>query len=278
MSSRCLPSEERCLLAFRGPDAVRYLNGQLTQDTRNLADTALPACVTDAKGKLQAFVYVFRGNEDSIWIDAPSEQAEELETRLTRYLIADDVEVEDLTGQWKLIHVIDASQAPTVPDGALVRNASRAGCDGYDVWLPAGTSFETASLTGEEAETRRITTRTPAWGRELIPGMLPPEAGLDQNAISYHKGCYIGQEVLSRIKSSGRLNRKLAAFLVGPEAAIGDTFAGEKRSTGSLTSIAPQANEDGLFPALGFLDKSAFEKADLMLAEKDGSVRVVSTI
>ena len=61
---RCLPPSKRSLLVFRGPDAVRYLNGQLTQDVRKLGDTALPSCVTDAKGRLQFYVHVFRGSKD----------------------------------------------------------------------------------------------------------------------------------------------------------------------------------------------------------------------
>ena len=79
LALRCLEPAKRCLLAFRGPDAVRYLNGQLTQDVRDLGDRALASCVTDAKGRLQAFVHVFRGPDDSIRVEGPAEQEEELE-------------------------------------------------------------------------------------------------------------------------------------------------------------------------------------------------------
>ena len=84
------------LLEFRGPDAVRFLNGQLTQDVRRVANSAvsLPSCVTDAKGKLQFRVTLADRGDGALWLACPADQADGLETRLTRYLIADDVEVE----------------------------------------------------------------------------------------------------------------------------------------------------------------------------------------
>lgn len=274
----CLPPDDRCLLSFKGPDAERYLNGQLTQDVRDLSDRAVPACVTDAKGRLQAFVHAFRGVDEAIWIEAPAALEEELEARLTRYLIADDVEVENLSGRWRLIHLIDPDPSQDHPAG-LARRCARAGADGIDLWLPAGGTPDLAPISAAEAETRRITARIPAWGSELTPGMLPPEAGLDRSAISYHKGCYIGQEVLSRIKTAGRLNRKLAAFLVDPGAAPGDLLgSGDPRPAGQLTSVAPWPGEAGTHAALGYLDKAAFEAVELPIQGQAGIARVLGFV
>jgi folate-binding protein YgfZ len=275
---RCLPPEDRCLFAFKGPDAERYLNGQLTQDVRDLSDRALPACLTDAKGRLQAFVHVFRGEDQAIWIEGPASQEEELEARLTRYLIADDVDVENLTDRWQLVHLIDCGSPQDLPPG-LARRCVRVGEDGVDLWIPAGTIVDARPISAAEAETRRITARIPAWGRELVSGMLPPEAGLDRSAISYHKGCYIGQEVLSRIKTAGRLNRRLAALLVDPGAAPGDLLgdAGE-RAAGQITSVAPWPNEAGTHAALGYLDKSTFDAVELAVAGKSGIARVLGFV
>jgi folate-binding protein YgfZ len=273
---RCLSPSKRCLLSFRGPDAERYLNGQLTQDVRDLGDRALPSCVTDAKGRLQAWIHVFRGPDGGIWVDGPAEQEEELEQRLTRYLIADDVEVERLSEDWQLVHAIDGWGQP-VPAGGFIRKAERIGRDGLDLWIPAGGVVEVDGVSDAEAETRRIAGRIPAWGKELTGGMLPPEAGLDRNAISYHKGCYIGQEVLSRIKSAGRLNRKLAALLVDPGTQAGDLLgeAGAPRDAGVITSVAPWPEEAGTHAALGYLDKSAFEATELPVTGKPAVARVL---
>ncbi len=272
---RCLPATGRTLLAFRGPDAIRYLNGQLTQDVRNPGDAVLPACVTDAKGRLQFFVRVFRGPEDALWIEGPEDVAEELEARLTRYLIADDVEVDNLSGRWQCIHLPDCPVLPDLEEG-FVRKANRTGSEGSDIWLPAGEAFPCTPLSAEESEARRIAAGIPAWGRELKPGMLPPEAGLDRTAISYHKGCYIGQEVLSRMKSAGKVNRRLARFSVGAEAAAGDTLAASEgaKAAGTLTSVSPLPDDSGAHAALGYLEKAGFGTEEFAITGKGGAARV----
>jgi folate-binding protein YgfZ len=273
---RSLAPEPRCLLAFRGPDAERYLNGQLTQDVRDLGETALPACVTDAKGRLQAFVRVFRGADGTPWVEGPAEQREELEARLGRYLIADDAEIHDISDDWQLVHVVDTLDAPAV-DGGFVRHARRIGMDGFDLWLPAGSLPELEIITEGEAETRRIQARLPKWGAELTPGMLPPEAGLDKTSICYHKGCYIGQEVLSRLKTAGKLNRRLAALLVEPKTETGSALEFEGKAAGKLTSIAPWPNESGLHAALGYVEKTAFEAGELSIPGH-GNARVLGFV
>ena len=277
MKLRSLAPESRCLLAFRGPDAVRYLNGQLTQDVRDLTETALPSCVTDAKGKLQAFVHVFRGPDDFPWVEGPADQREELEARLGRYLIADDAEIHDISADWQLVHVVDAAEPPSF-DRGFFRRAARVGTDGFDLWLPTGSPLpELEILTEAEAETRRIHARLPKWGAELTSGMLPPEAGLDRTSICYHKGCYLGQEVLSRITTAGKLNRRLAAFLVEPGVAAGSTLDRAGKPAGTLTSVAPWPNDGGLHAALGYLDKAAFEASELSVTGH-GSARVLGFV
>jgi len=86
---------DRTQLVFRGLDRLRYLNGQLTQDLKKLTPIrALPACVTNAKGRLQADVWVSLG-EDVLIVDAAPELREILAARLERYIVADDVTLED---------------------------------------------------------------------------------------------------------------------------------------------------------------------------------------
>lgn len=250
------------LLAFSGPDAVRFLNGQLTQDVRLVAtsDRALPACITDAKGKLQFRVWL-HSRGDMLLVEGPEGLAEEIEARLTRYLIADDVEVHDLSGQWQLHHLVGQSQQPA-PDGVITRAATRFGELGCDWWIPADSSAtlldRAAPLAGDALEAFRIGRGIPAWGHEITPGILPPEAGLDATDISYHKGCYIGQEVISRIKSAGKVNRRLTrlswdADLPTDGLQIVDA---DGNPAGSLTSISPTADGDQRH-ALGFIKRGA---------------------
>lgn len=246
------------LLEFSGPDAVRFLNGQLTQDVRRLAggEISLPSCVTDAKGKLQ-FRVTLTEVAGALWVAGPAGRAEELESRLTRYLIADDVEVADLTGKWSLLHL-------TFPmdgiDGVITRKSNRFGVAGTDIWHSdlSAISFNVVSLEGDELEAFRIRNGVPAWGKELVEGMLPPEALLEETDISYQKGCYIGQEVISRIKSAGRVNKRLTRFAF--DAGITVVPGPLENRAGEITSVSPVA-ENGVRYALGYVKRGATDLA-----------------
>ncbi len=255
--------ESPTLLEFRGPDAQRFLNGQVTQDVRKLAGgkIALPACVTDAKGKLQFRVWITESPDGALWVEGPAGSAEALEARLTRYLIADDVDVTNLTGNYKLVHLI--GQETTPPPDVMARESSRFGKVGADWWsladveveLPLGTTLLFGEF-GEEFEAFRIANKIPQWGSELIEGILPPEAGLDQTDISYQKGCYVGQEVISRIKSAGKVNQRLVQLRFDAAIPISNlSLVDESGSVvGRLTSISP-IPEGSHRLALGYLKR-----------------------
>jgi folate-binding protein YgfZ len=248
------------LLEFRGPDAVRFLNGQLTQDVRRVAGgkVSLPSCVTDAKGRLQFRVWITESPEGCLWVEGSSGTAEALEARLTRYLIADDVEVRDMTGKFQLIHLIGESPAP--PEGVFARASRRFNILGADWWSPVGSEFElppqTRHLHGEELEALRIASGVPLWGRELMEGILPPEAGLDATDISYQKGCYIGQEVISRIKSAGKVNKRLMRLELAADTATDDLRLMDEKGAvaGEITSFSPIAI-NGTRPALAYVKR-----------------------
>ncbi len=251
------------LLEFRGPDAVRFLNGQITQDVRFVAGgkNALPSCITDAKGKLQFRVRITESPNGALWVEGPEDSAEALEARLTRYLIADDVEVTDLSGRYVLNHFIGS--VPHPPAGVFARESMRFGVAGSDWWSPAGYDYELPTgtlLHGDELEALRISHGTPLWERDLFEGMLPPEAGLDTTDISYQKGCYIGQEVISRIKSAGKLNRRLTRFEVDADAATEGALLidGNDNEAGTLTSVSPIA-QNKQRQMLGYLKRGVTE-------------------
>lgn len=248
------------ILAFRGPDAVRYLNGQVTQDVRKVVGqgVSLASCVTDAKGKLQFFVEITEGSEGELWVIGRPEHREELEARLTRYLIADEVDVEDLTGKFRGWHVM--ATETSWPRDSVVRQSTRLGTPGEDGWIPEAVDFslpaEVNLLADDALNALRIHRMIPQWGQELLPGMLPPEARLEASAISYQKGCYIGQEVISRIKSAGKVNRYLHGFQVTGLGPLPSTplnlLRADGRTVGEITSLSPIAS-DGVVEALGYL-------------------------
>jgi tRNA-modifying protein YgfZ len=121
--------------------------------------------------------------------------------------------------------------------------AVRLGLPGYDLWLPHIESFlQQPIITADEAETLRIIQRVPVWPSELNLEVFPPEAGLEKTAMSFSKGCYIGQEVLSRIKTTGKMPRELVAWQA-LDVATKDVLPGAilrlaERDVGTITSVA----------------------------------------
>ena len=209
----------RAIFRVTGADRLRFLNGQISNDLRKASpEAAIYACVLTAKGKISgdAFIAV---NGDSFIVDAEPGTGEALAARLERYIIADDVQIEDVTGAYALFHVLGPS-VPQIDDSRAVR-ANRFGIVGVDLWLEnsrhAAALQELSAqlpLCDEQcAEMFRLERGVPRAGRELTEEIIPTEANLESRAIDYGKGCYIGQEVISRIKMSGQTNKQLCGLV-----------------------------------------------------------------
>ena len=209
----------RAKLRVTGADRFRFLNGQITNDLRKANETvAIEACVLNAKGKLNAHVFVTALGE-SFLIDAEAELRETLRARLERYVIADDVQIEDVTEEFALFHLL-AEQPPARGFGRIV-SGRRFSAAGWDVWSDSArhdaVQHELASayqfVDSGAADVMRIEQGLPRWGRELTDEIIPIEANLEERTIDYQKGCYIGQEVISRIKMSGQTNKRLCGLI-----------------------------------------------------------------
>jgi folate-binding protein YgfZ len=228
-----------------GADRVRYLNGQVTQDVRRArADRAVYACVTDLKGRICGDIFV-RVAEDGegLLLDAEGDLREALGVRLERYIVADDAVLEDVTDEWQLWHFFGPATAQVT--GASVV-AERFGDEGRDVWVPATAKTGVAGeliLTGEEVEVLRVVRGVPKHPQELNLDHFPPEAGLEIRAMDYGKGCYIGQEVLSRMRTTRKMPRELVRWVaeVGVEVEPGTPLmrpgAGVEKAAGEVTSV-----------------------------------------
>jgi len=226
----------RAKLRLTGADRVRYLNGQVTNNVRNTRpDETLYACVTDAKGRIVGDVYV-HATADALLIDAEPGLRETLAMRLERYIVADDAELSDVTEEWQLWHCWGPSGAP---DAAALRS-SRFGVPGFDLWLPASAeapAFDSRPvLSAADLETWRILQKVPRWPNELNSDTFPPEAGLTERAMDFAKGCYIGQEILSRIKTTGKMPREMIAFESEAPVNAGDEVVAGK-TVGVVTSV-----------------------------------------
>src|SRR4029079_4468601 len=209
----------RAKFCITGSDQLRFLNGQITNDLRKASETsAIEACILNAKGKTDAHIYVSASGE-SFLIDAAADLRETLKVRLERYVIADDVQIEDVTDQFSLFHAL-SQQSPTLENGRIV-SARRFAESGWDMWGDAAQHrvslqelcSQRTLWDSETAEVMRIEQGIPTWGRELTNDIIPIEANLEHRAIDYQKGCYIGQEVISRIKVSGQPNKRLCGLI-----------------------------------------------------------------
>lgn len=264
----------RCKLRLRGADRLRYLNGQMTNDLRKAArGLTIHACVLSAKGKINADVFV-TAEAEAFLLDAEAEMREPLAARLERYVIADDVQIEDVTDEFALFHLL-GGDASAWPDESLAPSAERFGLPGTDLWLPRG-QYDSAlqalaarwPMCDEEcAETFRIERGIPRWGRELTEEIIPTEANLEATTIDYAKGCYIGQEVISRIKMSGQTNKRLCGLIAregGPlSAGMRLTTPDEGKDAGWITSatVSPRLGKE---IALGFV-KRGFQEVGARL-------------
>ena len=209
----------RTKFRIAGTDRFRFLNGQITNDLRKASETvAVEACVLNAKGKMNAHIFVSAPGECFL-VDAEPELRETLRARLERYVIADDVQIEDVTDQFSLFHVL-SEESPTPEHGWIV-SVRRVAEPGWDIWSDAARhdavrqqlSSAFRFLDSAAAEVMRIEQGIPRWGSELTEEIIPIEANLEQRTIDYEKGCYIGQEVVSRIKMSGQTNKRLCGLV-----------------------------------------------------------------
>jgi tRNA-modifying protein YgfZ len=259
-----LDLSDRAKFRVTGNDRVRFLNGQLTNDILSLQPgLTICACALTAKGKLCADLFV-AATEASHYLDADAVLRESLAARLEKYIIADDVVLEDVTEECGLFHLTDAESPPSLEGLDLFQSESnRFAMPGIDLWFPAHQGalvrerLIQAPIDAEALENLRIEQGIPRWGSELSESVLPNEAGLDTRAISYTKGCYLGQEVISRIKSLGHVNRHLRGLrpagdlvLAGGDKLVGSDEAGKE--LGLVTSVGQSRSLDrGI--ALGYV-------------------------
>src|SRR5881397_2268248 len=214
-----LDLSERAKFRITGTDRLRFLNGQITNDLRKASETsAIEACILNAKGKTDAHIFVSASGE-SFLVDAAADLRETLRVRLERYVIADDVRIEDVTDQFSLFHLL--SKQPLAPEFGRIVSVHRFAEPGWDMWVEVAQhgallqelSLRWTLLDSDAAEVMRIEQGIPRWGRELTAEIIPIEANLEQRTIDYQKGCYIGQEVISRIKMSGQTNKRLCGLI-----------------------------------------------------------------
>ncbi|MES2695115.1 MAG: folate-binding protein [Verrucomicrobiota bacterium] len=242
-------------LQISGADAGVFLQGQFTNELRGLAAGAeVYGLWLTVKGKVLADSFVVRGaGAEEFWVGSYFSTAAVIRERLEAFVIADDVVIEDRTAEWSGLSIVGEGAAAWLgqaPAGGVAFAGRRARGENVEWVAPravlaeAGAQLaELSELDAGAAEARRIAEGIPAVPRDIGPADLPNEGGLEADAISYTKGCYLGQEVMARLKSMGQVRRRLvrveiAAEAGAPPATPAALFAGPKQA-GELRSVAP---------------------------------------
>ncbi len=212
----------RAYVRVEGPDAVDYLNRMLSNDVPE--DGSVDALLLTPKARVIAPVLVWRRGPDDVLLLTEPELGEPLLSRLTRMRFAAKCEIaaEEHTS------TIVFGEAAGIPN----RDYGRPAVEVLDASLDAAPE--------DELEPLRIAAATPRFGRELDDRVLPAEAGLEERAISFSKGCYPGQEPIARQHYRGKVNRRLRVLEVSGAAPEPETpvVFGEKE-VGRVTSAVP---------------------------------------
>ncbi len=307
-----LDFSHRGRLCVIGPDRVDFLHGQVTNNVKSLGvGEGCLAALVDHKGKIQSDLSIHRLN-DELLLDFEPGLIQAVVERLEKFIIAEDVELVDVAPHYGLLS-LQGPQSPEAvtalfpgleapvkdrswtrpPDDSfgesyLVRRA-RIGGEGFDLFVPNDhlpRAFESlknicekldGGLCGWEAlEAARIEAGFPRQGIDMDETTLVSETGIAEEAISYAKGCYIGQEVIARIRTYGRAKRKFCRLQLPddlPELPAKGTelFSGERKA-GWITS-AVRCPDTGHNLALGYVATDfASPDAEFTLAGDQGGV------
>jgi folate-binding protein YgfZ len=257
--------DERGQLLLTGNEAGEFLQGQVTNDILSLVPgSGCYAALLDHKGKMRADLRVLRG-EGWIWIDCEKQGLDPLIRTIRTYSIGRDVRFEDRTEHNCVLSVIG-------PGWEKALDATPGSCEysfvegqhglyvatdlGADVICERSRVPDIKSSLGIEpisedtAECLRIESGRPRYGFELDTSTIPQEAGLNERAISFTKGCYVGQETVARLHYKGRPNRHLRGLRLSKPASRGDTVAYNQKQVGTVGSACDSPSHGPIALAL----------------------------
>jgi folate-binding protein YgfZ len=290
-----LDRSARGKLTVNGPDAAEYLQGQLTNDVEALAvGDGQYAALLDRKGHMQADMRVLRPAPEKIWIDTEPVALEATRRHLQMYSIGREVEVADVTAERAILSLIgprsvevagtaalpeNACESATVAGVACLAAGSRDGVDLLAAAEDAGRLREAllgagaVEITAAAAEILRIESGVPRFGAEMGAATMPAEAGIVEDAVSFTKGCYIGQETVARLHYKGKPNRHLRGLRLSAPAEPGAALRLGEKEVGRLggSVVSPAFGPI----ALAILRREAEPGAELAVGEDGVTARVV---
>lgn len=289
----------RGALALTGPDSAELIHGLVTNDVKALRPgSGCHAALLTPKGKMRAELAVLRLAEEELFLDCEPSLAAPLLAILSGYVPFSQSKMEDRTASTGVVHLegpasgdLLAAAGVAEPVGAplshlatevggvalRVVRVSRAGEEGFDLLSRPDASprlldllagHGAARVSREALEAGRIEAGLPRWGAELDETVLPNEAWLERTAISYSKGCYLGQETVARLRTYGHVNRHLVALLlpIGSGASPGDAVRAGDETVGRVTS-AVDSKHRGHRVALAFVRREHEEPGTVLIVD-----------
>jgi len=287
----------RARIVVRGAEAAEFLQGQLTNDVEALEPgSGCYAALLDRKGKIRADMRVLRLDADEFLIDTEPETADVLLGHLGTYNVGRDATVEADGDGRALLSLIGPLSAKLLGDVPLAPEDSHrevfvagVGCRaiatdlGADLLVP-GEGVDPvreflqsagAQPIGEAAaEIARVEAGRPRVGHEITEQTMPAEAGINDRAVSFTKGCYIGQETVARLHYKGKPNRYLRRLRSGEPLAAGDPVVAGEREVGTVGTAVISPAEGPL--ALAILRREAEDGATVMVG--DGTEATVEAL
>jgi folate-binding protein YgfZ len=263
----------RAQIAVAGKDRSSYLQGLLTNDIQALrAGTGCYAAWLTAQGRMITDLHVFESG-DMILLDVPAELADSLIERLDQFLFTEDVQLASLAGSLRAVWIHGPAAARMIAQAiehapsfdewseyqharftfagtpVVIARMSQLGVPGFcaylapeqaDGFVNALTAAGAKVVSQEAIDALRIEAGYPVFGRDMTEDTIPLEAGIESRAISFTKGCYVGQEIVIRVlhRGGGRVARKLVGLRIDGTAQPGDRMVSGDRDIGFVTSVA----------------------------------------
>lgn len=274
----------RAKIAVTGGDRVRWLNGMVTNNIRDLAPGhGVYAFLLNPQGRILGDLYAYNRG-DSLTIDTDQSQSQKLLSTFDHYIIMDDVEVTNVSEKLTAVGIAGPTAREVLRSAGLefpelkplqlvdltwqsaaltlVRSDNES-VEGYELWLAPDdvkplwdtlTKTRAKAVSTTALDWLRIATGIPRYGQDIRERDLPQETE-QQRALHFSKGCYIGQEIVERIRSRGAVHRKFTGFEVeGPLPAPGTKIQAEGKDVGEITSAASLPAADGMRSlALGYI-------------------------
>jgi folate-binding protein YgfZ len=231
---------EMSVLRLTGADVPAYLQSQVSADLR--IEGVQEALWLNRKGRIQALTTIGKETDGSYLILCDHLSAAELQTLVTANVIADDVEVQDVTGVWKAV-TLWGDGLVDLPADAKVFPTRRWGVNAWMVLVPLGRPLPWMQGSLTELNSLRLRSGVPRVPIDAGVQDFPQESGLE-SLVSYHKGCYLGQEVMARIHAMGTLRRALrkvhadGPLVTSQPLLLGDKVVGETRSVQGSEGLA----------------------------------------